>query len=80
MGFSVGDDVFQPDAMNRHEAVAALAAAEKAGIDLSLLDSNLALSHEERVLRHESALELMQAMRAAGIVHEKSVPAAAKAH
>lgn len=71
--------MIQSGTMNRNEAIAALAAAEKAGIDLSLLDSNLALSYEDRVLRHESALELMQTMREAGLAHEKSIDAAAKA-
>ena len=37
----------------------ALEEARRAGIDLDLLDSNLALSFEDRVLRHESAQELM---------------------
>ena len=36
----------------------ALDDARRASIDLSLLDSNLALTYEERVLRHESAQEL----------------------
>ena len=50
----------------------ALEDARKAGIDLDLLDSNLALSYEQRVLRHESALELMLALREAGSAYEKS--------
>lgn len=50
----------------------ALEDARRAGIDLDLLDSNLALSYEERVLRHDSALELVFALRAAGNIHEKS--------
>jgi len=40
--------------------------AERAGFDLSLLESNLTLSPEERLLRHDGALELVQMMRAAG--------------
>jgi hypothetical protein len=48
--------------------------ARRAGIDLELLDSNLALSYEQRVLRHESALELMLALREAGAAYEKSSP------
>jgi hypothetical protein len=51
----------------------ALEEARRAGIDLSLLDSNLALSPEERVLRHESARELMMALKEAGAAYEKSV-------
>jgi hypothetical protein len=50
----------------------ALEEARHAGIDLNLLDLNLALTYEERVLRHESALELMLALREAGAAHEKS--------
>jgi len=56
----------------------ALEDARRAGIDLNLLDLNLALTYEERVLRHESALELVLALRKAGAAHEKSArPAAA---
>ena len=44
----------------------------RAGIDLDLLDSNLALSYEERVLRHASALELVWVLREAGAVYAKS--------
>lgn len=44
----------------------ALEEARRAGIDLALLDSNLALSYEQRVLRHESARELMLALKEAG--------------
>lgn len=50
--------------MNEHEK--AIAEAERAGFDLSLVDSNLELSLEERMLRHDSALELVQEMRRAG--------------
>jgi hypothetical protein len=45
--------------------------ARRAGLDLDLLDSNLALTPEERALRHESALELMLALKEAGSVHEE---------
>jgi hypothetical protein len=50
----------------------ALEEARRAGIDLSLLDSTLALSPEDRVLRHESARELMMALKEAGAAREKS--------
>lgn len=43
-----------------------LAVARKAGFDLDLLDSNLALSPEERAVRHDAALELACAFREAG--------------
>lgn len=57
----------------------AIAEAEKAGFDLSLLDSNLALSPEQRVLRHDAALALMLELRAAGtaLYAELTPPAAA---
>lgn len=48
------------------EKTDALEAARLAGIDLHLVESNLALTPEQRVLRHESALELAQALREAG--------------
>lgn len=54
----------------------ALEDARRAGIDLDLLDTKLALSYEQRVLRHESALELVLALREAGAAYEKSAPAA----
>lgn len=34
----------------------ALEEARRAGIDLDLLDSNLALTYEQRVMRHDEAL------------------------
>jgi hypothetical protein len=52
--------------------------ARQAGIDLNQLDSNLVMSYEERVLRHESARELMLALREAGAAYEKSPSAAAE--
>jgi hypothetical protein len=54
----------------------ALEEARRAGIDLDLLDTNLALTCEQRVLRHESALELARALREAGANHAKPVAAA----
>lgn len=58
--------------MNPAERTKTLEEASRAGIDLDLLDSNLALNYEQRVLRHESALELVLALREAGAVYEKS--------
>lgn len=58
----------------------ALEAARKAGIDLDLLDSNLALTYEQRVLRHESALELVLALREAGSAYEKSASSNREIH
>jgi hypothetical protein len=43
----------------------------RAGINLNLLDSNLALSSEERVLRHESTLEFVRALLEACAVYKK---------
>ncbi len=51
--------------------------ARRAGFDLDLLDSNLALTPEQRALRHASALELVQALREAGAAYEQSSSAAA---
>lgn len=36
------------------------------GFDVSLLDANLRLSHEERALRHQAALHLATTLAAAG--------------
>ena len=60
------------------QADQALEDARRAGIDLDLLDSNLALTYEERALRHESALELVLELREAGVAYEKSSPPAAE--
>ena len=65
--------------MKPAEQTKAIEEARRAGIDLDLLDSNLALSAEERVLRHESALELVRALREAGAAYEKSTLSAPKA-
>jgi hypothetical protein len=50
--------------MNQHDQ--AIEEARKAGFDLNLIDCNLALTPEERMLRHDSALELAQELRKAG--------------
>lgn len=50
----------------------ALEEARKAGIDLSIIDSNLALSYEERIARHQAALDLMLKLREAGNAHAQS--------
>lgn len=56
----------------------ALEAARRAGFDLALIDSNLALTPEQRVLRHDSALELVLALRKAGAEYAQSAPAASE--
>jgi hypothetical protein len=48
----------------------ALEEARRAGLDLSLLDCNLALTYEERVLRHAAAQELKRALQEAGAAYE----------
>ena len=40
-------------------------AAARAGFDLNLVECNLLLTPEQRLLRHDSALELAQALRQA---------------
>jgi len=40
--------------------------ATRAGIDLGLIDDNLRLSYEERVLQHQDALNLALAIERAG--------------
>lgn len=56
----------------------ALEEARRAGIDLDLLDTKLALTYEERVLRHESALELVMALREAAAAYETAAPASSE--
>lgn len=41
-------------------------ALDEMGFDVTLLDANLRLSHEERALRHQAALHLATALAAAG--------------
>jgi hypothetical protein len=43
-----------------------VAAARRAGFDINLIECNLALTPEERALRHASALELVLLLRNAG--------------
>jgi hypothetical protein len=52
----------------------AIAEAERAGFDLSLIDSNLRLSYEERLLRHDAALAMVLELRA--IAAKQSRPSA----
>lgn len=44
----------------------AIEEAERAGFDLSLVDSNLRLGYEERAARHEGALAFALELRKAG--------------
>ncbi len=53
-----------PDSANSHvmkQPNQALEEARRAGIDLDLLDSNLALTYEQRWLKHNEALEKVNA-------------------
>ena len=55
----------------------AIAEAERAGFDLSLVDSNLRLSFEQRALRHAAALALALELREAGLKkHAQPAPLA----
>jgi len=48
------------------EASSAIEAAERVGIDLGLIDDNLRLSHEQRALQHQAALDLALEVERAG--------------
>ena len=58
----------------------AIEEARRAGFDLDLLDSNLALTPEQRALRHDSALELVLALREAGATHAQLASVASEVH
>ena len=45
---------------------AILLEAERAGFDLSLVNENLRMSHEQRSLQHQAALDLALEMERAG--------------
>ncbi len=51
----------------------ALEDARRAGFDLDLLDSNLALSPEERWRRHDLALELIVELEKAKVRHDAGI-------
>jgi len=54
--------------------------ARRAGIDLGLLADNLRLSHEQRVLQHQDALNLaLELERVGQDLRERSATAAASA-
>jgi hypothetical protein len=40
--------------------------AEASGFDMSLIGESLALSHEQRILQHQAALDLMLELERAG--------------
>lgn len=47
------------------DGLTAVQRAEAYGIDVSLLEENLRLTPEERIVRHDQALELVSALREA---------------
>lgn len=56
--------------------VSAAEAAERAGIDLGLVDDNLRLSLEQRVLQHQAALDFaLEVERAGQWLRERSARA-----
>jgi hypothetical protein len=58
----------------------AIELAERAGIDIGLLDDNLRLSFEQRALQHQAALDLALAIECAGRqLRERTTEAAAAA-
>ncbi|MBN8482735.1 MAG: hypothetical protein J0L88_14225 [Xanthomonadales bacterium] len=58
----------------------AIESAVQAGIDLALVDDNLRLSHEQRALQHQDALDLAPAIEDAGRrMRERPADAAARA-
>lgn len=62
------------------EANTVLEAAERAGVDLGLLDDNLRLSHEQRALQHQAALDFaLEVERAGRRLRERPASAAATA-
>jgi len=58
---------------------AAIAEAERAGHDLSLVDCNLRLSVEDRLMQHDAALEVVQEFRRAGTAFYAQTPSPAPA-
>ena len=60
--------------------VSAIEDALRAGIDIGLLEDNLRLSHEQRALQHQDALDLALALVHAGhFLHERPATPAATA-
>jgi hypothetical protein len=57
----------------------ALEEARRAGIDLDLLDTNLALSVKERWQQHDAALELALKLQAAGKLRDARLQSATPA-
>ena len=57
----------------------ALEEARRAGIDLDLLDSNLALTVDQRWKQHDAALELALKLEAAGKIRDARLQSIASA-
>ena len=66
--------------MTETEMHQALEAAHRAGIDLDLLDTNLALSVAERLRQHDLALGLIEKLEEAKRVRDGAVQPASAAH
>lgn len=56
----------------------AIEAARRAGFDIDLLESNLALTPEERWKQHDAALEFALALEAARIARDARIQTAAR--
>ncbi|HJT99157.1 MAG TPA: hypothetical protein VJ696_12650 [Rhodanobacteraceae bacterium] len=57
----------------------AIEAARRAGIDLGLVDDNLRLTHEQRALQHQAALDFaLEVERAGERLHERPAAPSAK--
>ena len=56
----------------------AIEAARRAGFDIDLLDSNLALSPEERWKQHDAALEFALALESARIARDAGIQTTAR--
>lgn len=50
--------VFAADRRENPDSVSAVAAAERLGIDLSLIDESLRLTPEQRAIEHQRALDM----------------------
>jgi hypothetical protein len=59
--------------MTKTEADQAIADAERAGIDVNLIELSLALTPEERWKRHDAALALATELRTAMLIRDDSV-------
>lgn len=66
--------------MTQEQQQQVLAEARNAGIDLDLLESNLAMSVAERLHQHDLALGLIEQLEEAKRIHDGTVQPALAAH